>query len=344
MKTQLCSTPLRYPGGKSKVLKKIITFFPESFKEYREPFLGGGSIFLNIKQNNPSLICRINDLNFDLFCFWSSLKNNPEEFITTILKIKNTEKNGKQLYYKLKKTVYEDIFSRGIRYYVLNRISYSGTVDSGGYSQEAFEMRFTLSKIHQLFDISKLLRDASITSEDYTNYLTLEGKDVFLYLDPPYLSAVKSHLYGKNGDLHNSFNHCAFAEKMKKCSFKWLITLDDTNEIRKMFDFAIINSLDVLYGMDNVNGNKPKKGKELIISNYEIKRKNICMVSDDILKQFIKMKYEHARIEMDLPLKNIQEQLNEIIKENQLKDEIKTYFSNNKLYIKRKKEIPTITI
>jgi len=337
-------TPLRYPGGKSKALNKITPFLPKSFREYREPFLGGGSLFLNIKQKFPEMICNLNDLNYDLFCFWTTLQNNPNDFISEIIKIKNNEKNGKILYYKYKNSLNDDTFYRGIRYYILNRISFSGTVDSGGYSQEAFEKRFTSSKIFQLYEISKLLKNVNITSNDYTESIKNADNDVFVYLDPPYLSAVKSKLYGKNGDLHSSFNHFEFSQKMKDYNFKWLITLDDTQEIRKMFEYAFINPLDIIYGMDNVNGKKPKKGRELIITNYDYKSMNNINIYKNIINQFIKYKYNKARIIIDLPLKMVKMKLIEIINNKDQYNNIIIYIKNKQLIIERKNKIKNLTL
>ena len=76
-------TPLRYPGGKSKALKKILPLVPK-FKEFREPFLGGGSVFIALKQIYPECKYWINDLNNDLHHFWKSLKNEPEKLIEKI--------------------------------------------------------------------------------------------------------------------------------------------------------------------------------------------------------------------------------------------------------------------
>ena len=43
-------TPLRYPGGKSRAVKKMAHYFPDfnDYKEFREPFLGGGSVALYV--------------------------------------------------------------------------------------------------------------------------------------------------------------------------------------------------------------------------------------------------------------------------------------------------------
>ena len=43
-------TPLRYPGGKSRAAKYLIGQFPTDIKQYREPFLGGGSVALHVSK------------------------------------------------------------------------------------------------------------------------------------------------------------------------------------------------------------------------------------------------------------------------------------------------------
>lgn len=95
-----------------------------------------------------------------------------------------------------------------------------------------------------------------------------EGDNVFLYLDPPYFSATKSALYGKNGNLHKSFDHHRFADTMKQCKHQWLITYDDSEYIRGLFSYANIISWDLTYGMRNVTDSSSQIGKELFISNY----------------------------------------------------------------------------
>ncbi|MDR0327882.1 MAG: hypothetical protein LBI05_06260, partial [Planctomycetaceae bacterium] len=79
---------------------------------------------------------------------------------------------------------------------------------------------------------------------------------------------TKSALYGKNGHLHKSFNHRKFAEVMKHCRHKWLITYDDSHHIRSLFSFANIIPWNLTYGMRNVTKNSDQNGKEIFISNY----------------------------------------------------------------------------
>ncbi|MDR2811647.1 MAG: DNA adenine methylase [Endomicrobium sp.] len=79
-----------------------------------------------------------------------------------------------------------------------------------------------------------------ITSTDYEKVLATNGDSVFIFFDPPCFSAKKSALYGKNGNLHKGFDHERFANVMKNCKHKWLITYDNSDYIKKLFSFANI--------------------------------------------------------------------------------------------------------
>jgi DNA adenine methylase len=68
--------------------------------------------------------------------------------------------------------------------------------------------------------------------------------------------------------LHKGFDHIRFAETIKKCNHKWLITYDDSEYIRELFSFANIIPWDLTYGMRNVTETSSQTGKELFISNY----------------------------------------------------------------------------
>ncbi|MBA7570904.1 hypothetical protein ES708_12660 [subsurface metagenome] len=125
-----------------------------------------------------------------------------------------------------------------------------------------------MSSIDRVGLLSGILNDVIITNYDYQKVIETPGDNVFLFLDPPYYSATKSALYGKNGKLHKIFDHKRFADVMKKSQHSWLITYDDSKYIRELFSFANIISWDLSYGMRNVNKNSNKIGKELFISNY----------------------------------------------------------------------------
>jgi len=270
-------TPLRYPGGKAKLLSKIVPHFPSKFKEYREPFLGGGSVLLALlqksNQNNIYKV-QVNDLNINVHIFWKELQNNGELLIKNIQNIYDKykkEENGKELYYILKSQENTDSLQLATRFFVLNRITFSGTIDSGGYSEESFQKRFVQSSIDRLKKIHPLIQNCVIRNEDYSSLVQEPGNDVFIYLDPPYLSAKKSRLYGTRGDLHLLFSHDELFVNLTKCKHQWLMTIDYSPDIVKKYEnIANLYQINgIHYGMRNA-GDKNTRDDELLIANYEL--------------------------------------------------------------------------
>ncbi|MCF4970198.1 DNA adenine methylase [Nostoc sp. CMAA1605] len=272
----MLKSPLRYPGGKSKAINQIVEYLPESFAEFREPFIGGGSVFIYLKQKFPQLKFWINDLNQELFLFWKIAQSELAQLVKEIQQIKDKYKEGKLLFTELTSVDVKSLsdLERAVRFFVLNRITFSGTVESGGFSQEAFHKRFTYSSIERLEKLETILdEDIKITNLDYSELVKTKGDNVFLFLDPPYFSATKSKLYGKDGDLHTSFDHQRFAEILKQCHHQWLITYDDSPQIRENLKYAHIYEWELQYGMNNYKQGKAAKGKELFITNYKFKGK-----------------------------------------------------------------------
>lgn len=264
----MIKSPLRYPGGKSRAVDLISTLVPE-FDEFREPFLGGGSIFIYLKQKFPDRKFWINDLHYSLFKFWEMTQKDVNSVIKKINEWRVKFKEGKELHKFLTKNISEfNDLETATAFFIFNRITFSGTSESGGYSEQSYHGRFTESSIERLKKFAEVINGARITNTDYESLITASGQNVFIFLDPPYYSARKSALYGKNGNLHKGFDHIHFAEVMKNCNHKWLITYDDSEYIRKLFSFANIIPWNLMYGMRNVTETSDQVGKELFISNY----------------------------------------------------------------------------
>jgi DNA adenine methylase len=269
----MIKSPLRYPGGKSRAIKTISEYLPEKFSEFREPFVGGGSVFIYLKQQFPNLKISINDLNPELFLFWHLAKSDLPKLVSAVRQVKENSQDGKLLFAELAHVNVNTLsdLERAVRFFVLNRITFSGTIESGGFSLESFHKRFTNSSIDRLEKLENILtEDIKITNLDYSYLINEPGKDVFIFLDPPYVKAEKSKLYGRKGDLHTGFDHQRFASNLKQCPHNWLITYDDCPEIRENFKWANIIAWELQYGMNNYKQKKAEKGKELFISNYEI--------------------------------------------------------------------------
>lgn len=265
-------SPLRYPGGKSRAIKFLQDFFPKDFKEFREPFFGGGSVGLYLAQTHTNAIFFANDLNYDLYCFWQVLKVDSMRLIEKIEAIKEAYKDGRELHAEILSRRKQDLspLQRAVDFFILNRISFSGLLDCGGYSQKAYESRFTQSSIERLRAMPKILQNFHFSSDDYEVLLQKEGQGVFIFLDPPYFSAIKSKLYGKKGDLHTSFDHKRLCENLKNTTHKFLLTYDDSKFIRELYRDFYVKEFSVQYGMNNFKQDKAQKGRELLISNFAL--------------------------------------------------------------------------
>ena len=281
MKTNFLKSPLRYPGGKSRAIKVLMPFFPQDFDELAEPFFGGGSVGLYLAQNFGLKQIFANDLNTDLYCFWQTLKTQNKALIDEIKRTRQTHTNGRELYEKLLARRGENLsdFQRAVDFFVLNRITFSGVVDCGGYSQKAYESRFTPSSIERLKNMDGILRNFTFSNQSYESLLQNNGKRVFIFLDPPYFSASKSKLYGKKGDLHTNFDHERLCEHLKNTKHHFLLTYDDSEFIRELYKDFYKLKYTLQYGMNNFKQTKANKGQELLISNYEFIKENKLFIA-----------------------------------------------------------------
>lgn len=269
---RVIKTPLKYPGGKSRAIDTILNIVPQNFKEYREPFIGGGSVYFSIIQKYSGRKYWINDLNFELYNFWKTCQEDSRLVANNVLEWKNKFSNGKELFYHLKRNLrqFDNIQLAGA-YFVLNKIAFSGCTLVGGFSEYSFNNSLTDSSIENLKHVEKVLKGTRITNFDYQKVVGAKSEykdeDIFIFLDPPYYSATESGLYGKGGgkwkNLHKTFDHHRFANTIKRCKYNYLITYDDSPFIRKLFSFANIISWDLAYSMKSHG-----VGKELFISNY----------------------------------------------------------------------------
>ena len=101
-------TPLRYPGGKSRVAKMLLEKFPSDIKEFREPFVGGGSVALLFSQKYPDIPVWVNDKYEYLYSFWKTLQERGDELSDTLYNIKvenSTEEKAKELFLAAKSDI-----------------------------------------------------------------------------------------------------------------------------------------------------------------------------------------------------------------------------------------------
>ncbi|HEY9871690.1 MAG TPA: DNA adenine methylase [Candidatus Obscuribacterales bacterium] len=264
-------SPLRYPGGKQKAIEQIAKMFPRSAKEYREPLVGGGSVYFHARTVNFAERYWINDKFKELVSFWRAVQD-PDTctgLMKELEKLRSRFTSAveiKDYFLKAREERPHDAYREAFLFFFFNRVTFSGTTRAGGFSSAASLRRFTASSIERLAPMPQALAGTRITNLDFEEVISEPGTGVFVFLDPPYYTATK--LYGHGGSLHE-FDHERLARVLRKTSHRFLITYDDCDHIRELYAWANIRSWQLQYGMNNCNLQRESKiGQEIFISNY----------------------------------------------------------------------------
>ena len=268
-------TPLRYPGGKSRACTKIGQFLPNmySYKEFREPFLGGGSVAIYLTKMYPSLSIWVNDLYEPLVNFWKEIQHSGEELCTTLTDLKLKHPNpdsAKELFLESKEIINSQDKSkleRAVAFYVVNKCSFSGLTESSSFSAQASDSNFSMRGIEKLTGYQEIIQDWKITNLSYEDLLT-DWRDTFIYLDPPY--DIKDNLYGKSGEMHKKFDHDKFAKDCDDHTADMMISYNSSQLIKNRFKDWNAVEFDLTYTMRSVGDymSDQQARKELLLLNY----------------------------------------------------------------------------
>jgi DNA adenine methylase len=270
-------TPLRYPGGKSRACEKMGSYFPDlrNYDEFREPFLGGGSVAIYITKKYPSLDIWVNDLYEPLVNFWQQLQMFGIDLKDRLVNLKttnNTPELARDLFLKAKEQINDQSLpsiDRAVAFYVVNKCSFSGLTESSSFSQQASISNFSLRGIEKLPEYSKIIEHWRITNYSY-DYLMDGNKGAFMYLDPPY--DIKDNLYGRKGSMHKGFDHDKFAADCDANDMDQLVSYNSDQLVKDRFTNWNAAEFDLTYTMRSVGEymREQKQRKELLLFNYGI--------------------------------------------------------------------------
>ena len=270
-------TPLRYPGGKSRALSKLFQYIPDlkDYTHYHEPFVGGGSVALEIGKRYPHLDIWVNDLYGPLYNFWRVLQDQGEELSDLLRDSKNAHPepaSAKTLFLDAKERLNDDSTSdlfAAVCFYIVNKCSFSGLTESSSFSKQASDSNFSMRGIDKLPYYSELIQDWKITNLSYEKLLT-DKKESFVYLDPPY--EIKSNLYGKKGGMHKGFDHDEFFFACDRYACDQMVSYNSSNLIKSRFIDWRPYEYDHTYTMRSVGEymKDQQQRKELLLLNYVI--------------------------------------------------------------------------
>lgn len=239
------SSPLRYAGGKSKQTSKILRYL-KGVQQYREPFVGGGSVYLaSLRKTGGTETSWINDLDPLIYNFWLMVRDGPEELIrrfeddTTIIDHGGDEERIKialQRFQEVKDGAGND--PPGYRALFLNKTCFSGILTGGPtggtYQTGLYQLKSRWAKdktIQRIRIAHKKMQGCLITNLDFEEVISPPGENVGIYCDPPYLHKG-SQCYEYSFELTD---HTRLANAIIKSGHRFVITVDNCPEIKDVW-------------------------------------------------------------------------------------------------------------
>ena len=259
---QLPFSPLRYPGGKSKLAPFIESIFRENNlagSKYIEPYAGGASVGLSLLFKNYVSQIIINDLDKSIYAFWHCVLNETEHFCQKISNTKISPHNWRIQRNIQREKEQSDLFSLGFSTFFLNRTNVSGVLSAGiigGFEQKGnykIDARFNKKNlITRIEKIAKFADKITIKQMDAHQLIQRDRRDTFLYLDPPYVKKAKT-LY------HNAYeknDHQKIAKSIiAKEKSLWVLSYDSNPFINQLYTQPISKlSWQLAYGTSNKTG------------------------------------------------------------------------------------------
>lgn len=258
-------SPLRYPGGKQKitpVIENILQYTGHA--AFIEPFAGGAGVSLELLFKGTVNQVILNDFDKGIYSFWNAVLTETDRFIKDIEKVNVTVEEWER-----QKHIYinsECSYELGFATFFLNRTNRSGIIKGGmigGVDQTGkykINARFNKKSLIKRIEKIGLHKDNILLyNEDIGTFINnhiLNYPDAFIFFDPPYYKAGKQ--------VYSTFftpdDHIRFANAIKSLKNNWIITYDNSPEIKEFFADYVIKEIALNYSITSAH-----KNTELII-------------------------------------------------------------------------------
>ena len=270
---------VKWAGGKTQLLDRLHAYMPETYNNYFEPFIGGGSFFLNIAPKKAT----INDFNAELVCAYKCFQND-ELFESLKNELKKHEVNhSEEYYYQIRSMDKEEgfltlpIYVRAARMIYLNKSCFNGLyrVNSKGFfNVPSGRKKKVVTFDEENFDsLREYFRnnDITILNGDFEDAVKNAKAGDFVYFDPPYdvienknsFTSYAKNDFGKDEQIR-------LAKLYKKLSDKGVMVMLSNhntafiNELYKVFNIHVVNAKRTINSKADGRGDV----EEVIITNY----------------------------------------------------------------------------
>lgn len=239
---------IRWVGGKSRLLPRILPYVPEQIKNYYEPFLGGGAVYLACAPRVQGR-CFLADLNEHLIAAWISMRDHPNELRPLLAWYQAND--SKDFYYSVRATTPTSHVERAARFLYLNGVSWNHlwreNSRTGAMNVPWGDRTFKGINESTMQVVGRLLRSAEVTVADFRDVLKTPLRGDFVYLDPPYLPVfsrpetereptAKFNKYtAKTFELADLVDLADICRELSGRGVRWVMSNRDTESVRDLF-------------------------------------------------------------------------------------------------------------
>ncbi len=244
---------IRWVGGKSRLLPKILPHVPENINNYYEPFLGGGAVFLSCRAR-VSGSSYLADLNEHLIAAWVGLRDHQLELRPLLdWYLAN---DSKEFYYEVRSASPISLVEKAARFLYLNAVSWNHlwreNSRTGAMNAPWGNRQFKGIDDASMKVIGKILSRTEIVSADFREVLEEAASGDFVYLDPPYLPiytspgvekepTAKFNKYtAKTFELPDLVELADICAELSNRGVRWVMSNRDNESVREMFPDAEI--------------------------------------------------------------------------------------------------------
>jgi DNA adenine methylase (dam) len=239
---------IRWVGGKTRLLPRILPHVPERVENYFEPFLGGGAVFIACKPRVAGT-SHLADLNHHLVAAWTALRDRPEE-LKPLLDWYH-ERDSKEFYYEVRAEQPQSELARAARFLYLNGVSWNHlwreNSKTGAMNVPWGDRKFKNFSNEELSNIRSLLMGTDIRCCDFRDLVSSARQGDFVYLDPPYLPifskpdiekepTAKFNKYtAKTFEIPDLVDLAQICNELSERGVAWIMSNRDTEGIRELF-------------------------------------------------------------------------------------------------------------
>ncbi len=263
---------IKWAGGKQSIAAQLLACFPENFKCFYEPFVGGGSVFMATEWENAV----ISDVNGWLIDTYKAIRDDWQR----VAEILDTMPNEKSFFLDLRskhESFHKTQFDRAAAFIYLNKTCFRGLfrVNKRGYFNVPYgEYDRRYYDPSNFKGVSDLLAKVDVFHGDFELCLATANSEDFVYFDPPYYKLGGYSDFNRyTPDQFKESEHirlAALCRELDQRGIRWAVSNSDTNFTRELFKgycFTPVNA------RREINLKSEHRNiSELLFTNYEIKQ------------------------------------------------------------------------